>query len=299
MKAFLLLMFTGLLTGGALTAGKLAAAEGIPPLTMLLWQVGGGALILWAALLPGGRLPRWDCRHLTYYLVGGLLGVSLPFALAYLVLREIPVGLMGLISALSPLMTYGLARMLGREPGSRRRLLGLFTGLLGVVLVMTPNDAVPGVDAWPCLIMALGVPLSLAAGNIYRSIAWPAGSSPLPLATGMLTVQAMWLVPATLVLGEFHLPGLQPGHSGVLGIALALTAGGGYLGSLALLRVGGPVYLSQIGYVVTAATLTIGALLLGEQYGARDWATIGLILSGILLTSLPQKLFIKTPSACR
>jgi drug/metabolite transporter (DMT)-like permease len=296
MKPFLLLMITGLLTGGALTAGKLAGAEQIPALTMLLWQVGGGGLMLWAVMLVSGRLPRWDSRHVVYYLVGGFFGVSLPFALAYLVLRDIPVGLMGVISALSPLMTYGLARTLGREPGSRRRLFGLVTGLLGVVLVMIPKDTVAGAGMWLSLVLALGVPLSLAVGNVYRSIAWPVGSTPLPLATGMLTVQALWLMPVTLVLGQFQMPGLQAGDSGILGIALALTAGGGYLGSLALLRVGGPVYLSQIGYVVTAATVAIGALLLGEQYGALDWATIGLIFIGILLTSLPEK--TATRAAC-
>jgi drug/metabolite transporter (DMT)-like permease len=62
-------------------------------------------------------------------------------------------------------------------------------------------------------------------------------------------------------------------------------AGISYLGSLALLRVGGPVYLSQIGYVVTAVSVAIGALLFGERYGIRDWITIGLIFVGVMLSS--------------
>ena len=297
MKPFVLLMISGLLTGGVLTAGKLAGTGQIPPMTLLLWQVSGGALMLWLASLSSGLLPRWNRSAVRYYLVGGLLSVSLPFALAFVVLREIPVGLLGMISALSPLMTYGLSNIFASETGSRRQLLGLFVGLLGVVLIMLPKGADPVSASWPYLVLALCIPLSLAGGNIFRSVAWPAGGAPMSLATGMLTMQSLWLLPATLIFDQFQLPGVAHGDSGLLGIALALMAGGSYLSSLALLRIGGPVYLSQIGYVVTAVTVVFGATLLGERYGVRDWITIGLIFIGILMSGRPTKRLAMTDTA--
>lgn len=283
MKPLLLLLFTGLLSGTLYSAGKLTDPDLVAPLTLLLWQVAGGSLVLCLVLLLRGQRMRWDRRYRRYYLVGGLLGVSIPYALAYLVVSRVPVGLVGIYTALSPLLTYGIARLLGHEAGSWRRWSGLVLGLVGVLMIMLPRGG-GSVAEWHYLLIGLGIPLSLALSNIYRSRAWPEGSQPLPLAAGMLGMQGLWLIPLTLLLGQFQLPSLNPGQDTSIGIPLALVAGVSFLSTFTLLRLSGPVYLSQLGYVITTVTVTIGILFFNEQYGASDWLAIGLVFSGILLT---------------
>jgi len=297
MKPLILLLFTGLLAGSLYSVGKLTDPDQVAPLTLLLWQVTGGGLVLWLVLLLRRQRLALSRQYRRYYLIGGLLGVSIPYALAYLIVNRVSVGLVGLYTALSPLLTYAIARLLGYESGSWRRWSGLALGLAGVLLIMLPRGSGPVTD-WRYLLLGLGIPLSLALSNIYRSRAWPTGCQPLPLAAGMLSVQGLWLIPLTLLLGQFQLPSLDPQQAASIGIPLALIAGISYLCTFALLRLSGPVYLSQLGYVITSVTVGIGILFFNEQYSLADWLAIGLIFIGILLTrERPQAAARKQPAA--
>ena len=52
--------------------------------------------------------------------------------------------------------------------------------------------------------------------------------------------------------------------------------------------VGGPVYLSQIGYVAAAVGLASGILFLGESYGPQTWIGAAIIALGVTLTTRAQ-----------
>lgn len=289
MKALILLIVSGILAAGIFIAGKQASSEQLSPLLILFWQMSGGALVVWIVSWPSRKFPIWNATHVRYYTIGGLLGISLPYVLAFIVLRELQVGVVGLLTALSPVVTYAMARFLGLEPGHPLRLLGLIIGLGGVVLLVTPKDSIDFSGNWPFMLLALGIPVTLAASNIYRSRFWPIGSEAVPLVIGMLTVQGMGLFVLNLVLGNFQLalPAFQ--ESGLLLTMLGLMAGASYLSSFNLLKVGGPVYLSQMGYVISAVTLLAGIVLWGEQYDSNDLLSMVLIISGVLLTTLTNR----------
>jgi drug/metabolite transporter (DMT)-like permease len=285
MKALLLLLVSGILAAGVFVAGKQASHEQLPPLLILFWQLSGGALVVWVVSWPSRRFPVWDFEHIRYYLFGGLLGISIPYLLAFMVLQQLQVGLVGLLTALSPIVTYAMARVLGLEKGHPLRLLGLITGLAGVAMLVSPKASFGFASEWGYLVLALAIPVSLAASNIYRSRFWPAGSQAMPLVTGMLTVQGLCLLVVNLVFD--NLQSAMPSQQGtlwMLGI-LALMSGASYLSSFNLLKVGGPVYLSQMGYVITAVTVLAGVMLWGEHYDHQDLVSMGLILGGLLLTT--------------
>jgi drug/metabolite transporter (DMT)-like permease len=56
-----------------------------------------------------------------------------------------------------------------------------------------------------------------------------------------------------------------------------------------LQEVGGPVYLSQIGYVAAAVGLLSGTLLLGERYAAATWAGALATVAGVALVTRAQE----------
>jgi len=56
-----------------------------------------------------------------------------------------------------------------------------------------------------------------------------------------------------------------------------------------LQAVGGPVYLSQIGYVAAAVGLFSGTLFLGEQYQLLTWAGAAIIVAGVFITTRAQR----------
>jgi drug/metabolite transporter (DMT)-like permease len=49
--------------------------------------------------------------------------------------------------------------------------------------------------------------------------------------------------------------------------------------------------MSQMGYVITAATLLFGIVIWGEHYDRTEFMSMGLIMLGVLLTTLSQGIF--------
>jgi drug/metabolite transporter (DMT)-like permease len=56
-----------------------------------------------------------------------------------------------------------------------------------------------------------------------------------------------------------------------------------------LQAVGGPVYLSQIGYVAAAVGLASGTVFLGERYELLTWVGAAVITAGVMMTTRAQK----------
>ncbi|MDG6774832.1 DMT family transporter [Thiomicrorhabdus sp. ZW0627] len=288
MKALFLLIVSGILAGGVFIAGKQAGGEHISPWLILFWQMAGGAMVVWLVSWPSRRFPVWNPSYVRYYLIGGLLGVSLPYVLAFTAMQQLQVGMVGLLTALSPVVTYAMARLLGLERNHPLRLLGLVIGFGGVAMLVMHGESMSFSGNGLYMLLALGIPIALAASNIYRSRFWPTGSEAMPLVIGMLTVQSIWLFFVNLAMGNFQDVITMDMDIGMLLFVLGLMAGASYLSSFNLLKVGGPVYLSQMGYVITAVTLLAGIGLWDERYEVRDWFSMGLILSGVLLTTLTQ-----------
>lgn len=288
MKALILLIVSGILAAGVFITGKQAGSEQLSPLLILFWQMTGGALVVWIAAIAARQFPVWNKEHLRYYLIGGFLGISLPYVLAFIVLQQLQVGIVGLLTALSPIMTYAMARLLKLEVGHPLRLLGLMSGLAGVAMLVMPGKSLALSADWSSMLMALAIPLALAASNIYRSRYWPAGSAAMPLVVGMLSVQSVGLLLVNLLNGNFYSDLFSIADSGLLLMVLAIMAGASYLSSFNLLKVGGPVYLSQMGYVITAATMLAGVLFWDEHYDTSDLLSMGMIFTGVLLTTLTQ-----------
>ena len=61
-----------------------------------------------------------------------------------------------------------------------------------------------------------------------------------------------------------------------------------YLTFFRLQAVGGPTYLSQIGYVAAAVGVAVGVGFLGERYPLPVWAGIAVVGLGIALTTVAQ-----------
>ena len=298
MKAFLLLLLSGTLAAGVFVTGKQAANVQLVPLTILFWQMTGGALVVLAltrfSSASSRRLPVWDRQHLQYYLIGGVLGISLPYVLAFMVMRELQVGTVGLLTALSPVITYGIARVLNLEQGHPVKLMGLVLGLIGVALLVMPDSAAePGVrhsENWRYALLGLGIPLSLAASNLYRSHYWPAGSDGAQLAIGMLAVQGLALLVINTSTGNIDISVLANRNAVLTLILLSLFAGASYLSTFHLLREGGPVYLSQMGYVISVVTMLAGIVLWDESYHSNDLVSMGLIFIGVFVTTIIRSL---------
>jgi drug/metabolite transporter (DMT)-like permease len=275
-----LVLLVGGLIGLTYVYARTLATGGAHPLWMVLAQTLGGGLGLWLVNRAGGSRLVLTPRRVRYYLISGLLGLTLPNALGYLALRDMPAGLLAMIVPLAPLFTWLFAGLAARRWQHPVRLVGLVFGLAGVLIALAPRSGSLSV-APRVLGPALAMPVLLATGNVYRARALPAGGGPVELAAGMLLSQAVLIMAALTCL-----PGIAwPDAATALRLAaLALLTVAMYLPYFRLQRLADPVRFSQIGYVIPVAGLLGGALFLGEPLQPSVLASLPLLLLGLAVT---------------
>jgi drug/metabolite transporter (DMT)-like permease len=283
-QKLLLLLATGCALGLNFPLGKLAGAAGIDPLVwaLLIASLPGSVL-----LLVNGVADRsaWNLRQLLPFAgVSGLLAYVIPNALTFSAIPQIGSGLASLMFALSPVTTATLSGLLGVRPPNRAMQAGIALGFLGALVIILSRNTIsfPGDGRW--LYIALVIPVSLALGNVHRTACWPAGVAPLRLAAASNLCAAPLLAGLTLALrGHIDVqPMLDNLHLVAAQIAVSLAM---FAFFFRLQWVGGPTYLSQIGYVSAAVGLAAGTLLLGETYPWGVWAGAGLVVAGIVVAT--------------
>ena len=135
--------------------------------------------------------------------------------------------------------------------------------------------------------MSLLIPLTLAIGNVYRTLDWPKDADPIWLAVGSHAVAGVIL---TIIGLAVFAPGEIARAATVPGAVLMQAAASSLMLPLffRLQHVGGPVTLSQIGVVAAAVGVCVGAFLLGERYAAVVWTGVAVIGIGVSLTVIAR-----------
>ncbi len=278
-----LLVAVGILLGVNFPLGKLAMAAGISPIIWSALISAGGAVVLGAAVLVL-RLPvKVDWNHLRYFGVVAIVSYAFPNVLVYSLIPKVGSGYVAIFFTLSPMFTVALSLLARlRRPGAME-LCGVAVGFAGALLVASARGQAGQSVDWLSAIIGLLVPLSLAAGNVYRTLDWPRDANLLWLAVGSNALSAACLVVLSLVTGDAQ---IAPMLLAVPGLVIAQIAASALMFALffRLQAVGGPVTLSQIGTVAAAVGVIIGTIGLGERYGLIVWSGVGLIAIGISLT---------------
>ncbi|KRS12021.1 hypothetical protein XM53_13255 [Roseovarius atlanticus] len=286
-RAIGLLLYTGALLGAGLPLGKLASGAGVPPLVWAMVISAGAAGVLIPVLVVQRRfvLPRG--RMLRYAAISGALSFAAVNALLFWVIPQVGAGYAGLMFALSPVATLAVTALAGLATPPRLGVIGIGVGLAGAALVALTRGGTDGAGALGWAVLAFALPAILAIGNVYRTLDWPEGAHPAALAAWSHIFALMAL--ATLQIALTGTVPLEPLHAVPhLVLPQMLIAGLTFPAYFALQRAGGPVLLSQIGYVAAAVGLATGTVLLGEVYAPLTWAGAAVIAIGIALTIRAQ-----------
>ncbi len=209
-----------------------------------------------------------------------------PNLLVFSVIPHTGAGYAGLMFALSPVFTALLAALFGLRTSGRLGWIGIAVGLIGATIVsLTRGTAFSG-DERLWLLAALMIPIALAIGNVYRTLDWPDGVVPNVLAFWGHAFAALVFVLLLATRGGPSFDTLAP----VAGPALiqVLVSGATFPFFFRLQKIGGPVLLSQIGYVAAAVGLIATTALLGERYSGATWVGAIVIALGIVTTVFAQ-----------
>lgn len=279
----ILLLAAGTLLGLSFPLAKLASSAHIPASTWVMVNSLGACMALLPALYMSKQL-AWPSKHqLRYLSVSGPLTFAGPNLLVFMVIPHVGAGYSGIMFALSPVFTALLARLLGIGILGRFHVLGILLGLSGAVGISLTRSIEAQQTPVFWLAVAMVIPLALAAGNIYRSVAWPKDSSPESLAFWSHTAAFMVYFSAAIIMGLGPLYRLVE-YSPWLIVAQLLIAGLVAPLIYRLQRYGGPITLSQMGYVAASVNLVVVTVFFGEQYPIASWLSAVIIAIGIAVT---------------
>jgi drug/metabolite transporter (DMT)-like permease len=260
---------------------KVAVDGGVTPGVLAWGRVTLAAIVLLALARRSGSLRalrgRWP--WLALY---AIVEISIPFPLIAAGEQRISSSLAAIIIATVPLNVALLALRFDRaERATGRRLVGLCTGLLGVVVLV-------GIDAsgnWDTLLGA-GAVLLAAVGYAAGPIVYKRRLADLdPRATmgASLAIAAVILTPVALLDAPVRTPSAGAVEAVVV-LGLVCTA---LAFSLMALLIGeiGPSRAVVITYINPIIAVALGVAILGEQPGAGAVAGLLLILAGSWLST--------------
>lgn len=283
-----LLIITGSLLGLTFPLAKLGSQAGVSPVVWAFLFSCSAALGLLLYRLVCKKPLLVALRNVPFYFIAALVSLVLPNLLTYRVIPELGSGFAGLMFTFSPLFTLAISSVWQVRMPSRLGLVGIAIGFCGAVIVAQTRGEAGNTASIGWMVAGICIPISLAMGNVYRTMAWPKNAEPMELAIGMNLAAASMLFALILISPETSLPGGLESIK-VTVLITALVASVMIAMHSRLQFVGGPTYLSQIGYVAAGVALLVGMWVFGESYSWITWAGALIILIGAVFSMKAQK----------
>ena len=273
--------------GATFSLNKLAAEAGMPPLAYAFWQSAlSGLLLLAIAAARGHRVPREPAAIKVYVLVGAL-GLGLPAALLTFVAPHLPAGLVTLVLALSPPLTFLLAVAARLQSFRWLGLAGVALGFGGILVLVAPNSgALPSADALGWFTLCLIAPCLFATANVSAAIFQPPSADSVALAAGILLGAAAGVLPLAVVTGQIAWAPRTLGNAEIATGLTVLIYGLFTWLFLEIIRVAGPTFFAQFNYLAILAGLAWGWIVFLEPVHGAVWLALALMVAGIVLLSL-------------
>ena len=281
-----LLGILSVLWGGSFFFNGVVLRE-VPPLTLVLLRVALASIILLPLLrLYRIRFPSGFSGWMPFIAIG-LFNNVLPFSLIVAGQTYIPSGLASILNATTPLFTVVVMAAAGEEKLHARRIAGVMTGLIGVVILHGGGfdgkglgfESGQGIGILMCLAGALSYGFSALLARRVLS-----NSPPLGTATFQLLASTVMMIPvAGFVERPWQLP--MPGATtwlAVVGLAALLTALA-YIVFFQILRRSGATNVMLVTLLIPVTAILLGYLVLGERISPREIFGALVIGSALLL----------------
>lgn len=282
----LLVLGTG--WGSTQALGKIAVSTGHAPVRLLFWQTCIVLAVLGALVALRRRRPPITWAGMRICATIALSGTILPNLTFYHAVSHLPAGIMSILIATVPLISFPMALLLGGDRFSPVRLAGLVCGLAGVALIALPKASLPdpGMGLWLPIAMIGPFFYALEANVVAR---WgTAGLDPVEALFGASLMAFVLLLPAflwqTWQAGQSVVP-LTFGKAEAALLILSSTHALLYVGYVALAARVGAVFATQTSYVVTGTGVFWAMALLGEQFAGTVWLAMAIMFVGLFLVT--------------
>ena len=280
--AWIVLFFCGLSWGVTGPLSKLAVSTGHHPVAITFWSALIAAVVFSIVLIVRRERPAISRFAAFFFLGCGFLGTAFPNSISYEAYRHLPVGVNVMILSLVPMATLLIALPFGVEKLDIRRAMGLGLGVIAVTLITLPSTSLPSPEIAIYVALPVLVAVSYAAENIWIARLQPKGMSTVIVMWGLSVGGVVLLAPVTFGLDVlFDITVMGPPELAV--IASSIVHIGAYFGFVWMINRSGPVFASQVGYIVTATGVLLGMAFYDERHSAWVWAALALMMIGLSL----------------
>ena len=292
MKSFLpwlILGYMGIVWGLSFSLSKIAVGLGGTPIGLTFWTcLLTGLMLLFYTIIRGQKI-RFRLKDLQIILLLAFLGAMLPNMFFYYAAAHVSAGILSITITVVPIATYALSFILKLEAISARRITGVFFGVGAILVLVLPENSLPNKSEVIWIIVACLSSISYALENITLAIRGIDGIGPVRLSCGINLL-------AALILGVFSyftdnfMPVPLPVTTltwTILGISLiGATA---YTLFVLTIANSGPLFASQVAFLVTISGVLWGMLIFGETHSSWVWLSLVLMLIGMSLVSPKKK----------
>jgi drug/metabolite transporter (DMT)-like permease len=257
---------------------------GVPASHIITYSGAGIALVmgLVARRLEGAFGWTWDIQR--YALICAAL-MNVPFTWSLTLARHVPTAELALVFSISPLISFLVGVISGRDLLTARRTIAITLGFLAsAILIITRDGMATGDVSW-WLLAAFVNPLLWATYNWYAQVNWPRTATTLSVGAA----ESLWSALIALPFLLHFSPPWSTSYSGTWAAWSIVAATAMWVvervSFFTLIREKGAAYTSQAIYLATPAAVLIAMFFFG---GAGDhwlWVSLALLMAALYLNN--------------
>lgn len=281
------LIILGAIWGLHFSLMKLIAESGISYRGIAAVTTAGVAFALLLIAVSRRRFPVWNRHHLKFYFICALIGYVVPFFIELYAAANLPASVLSIIGSNSPIFTVLIAMAIRSDTVSSRTVISILFGVLSALVILVPASiGVSDVSAkW--ILVALSIPLIYAVYHNYVSKAWPRESDSFQVACGEALIALLILLPIYILKGDFSelQTHIDYGYL-IIGLMVILAIIEIFL-YFEIVRLSGPIFVSQASYVTVFAGVIWGMVIFNESISM--WVVLSAVFLGLSLYFISTK----------
>lgn len=220
-----------------------------------------------------------------FYLGCGVLGYLIPFYFEMIAAPKIGAGNLAIVVSITPLLTMGVAFLARIEKISLRRACGIFVGFFAILPIIVRSHVEYSSDSFLGIGMALVIPLTYALYHNFIGKFWPDELEASEVSFGETLA-------ALIIMSPIYIS--QIGSSGnalsnLIGhcfiFALVIASALEVILYFYIVRMGGPVFVSQASYITVISGLIWGYFLFDETVNVYGIVGAAGVIGGLWLVS--------------
>jgi len=218
------------------------------------------------------------------------LGVILPNLFSYWAASQLPAGIMAIVIASVPMFTLVIAITASIEPLVPYRVLGICLGCAAIILLVAPDASLPDPEKAIFVFVGLIAPFCYGLEANYIARFTPTQVDAIETLFCISVISLFVTGPLAWISGSWITLSGAFTSAGKAILGLSVIHAAAYPTYIWLVGKAGPVFSSQVAYIITISAMFLSVIFLHEGYSPYAFTSLALMIAGLMLVQPPRTL---------